>query len=341
MFFSLIVFILSSSNSECQEKSLKLLGRDYLEQGRIRDAKRCFLQYNQQNPRDGDVLFYLYQLEEDGEKAANDLKRILALDAGGESHEKTLFELGLYYYAKGYYSSAANMFETALTQYPQGRKHDQVLFYYIFSLVVLGRDDKINELVQSINQSNEPAFLLPWIQFCQARALMMNQNYSASIQQCLNLLEQFPQFEYRSNVYLMLYENHHQIGAVNQSQGFYQKLKGEFGKSIAFNRLKIDYPVRTLESGEIYEYLDTLETELYTIQIGAFSGRGNAIALKDKYQEKIDDKKTLIVSKQQEAELLYLVWCGVFEDELSADVFAIQRFKKEKVSYQIVKMKIR
>lgn len=207
---------------------------------------------------------------------------------------------------------AVQFYQQFIQRFPSSKYADKALlklaqYYYAVGSYIAAREYFDNLIAQFPTSS-----AIPLATYSAARCLLA-MGYSDSAEKELKeLLKQFPNSPYKILAQHDLALQREQTQDKNAAKAAASD-KDNFDKLIQFSQ----YQGR------------------YTLQIGAFGNRDNAMKLKESFSRQGYDVS--ITTKYLSDQLLYLVWLGEFETEDQARRFAADLKNRHDISFQVVR----
>lgn len=207
---------------------------------------------------------------------------------------------------------AAQFYQQFIQQFPNSSYAENALlklaqYYYAVGSYIAARQYLDNLIDQFPNSSSAPL-----AKYLAARCLLAMGYYDSAEKELKEFINEFPNSSYKT--------------IARQELNFPR----EQGKSESAKDQKIDVKNE-------YDMLVQFSQGQgqYTLQIGAFGRRDNALKLKESFSQR--GYNVQITTKYLSDQLLYLVWLGEFQTEAQAQRFAAELKDRYSVTSQVIR----
>jgi len=334
-FLSILIFLLLKNNIVFSQTLDEAVG--YFNQGDFSKAKTLFLDYlsegsasgGKANPQDPIAWFYLGKIEWEGEKSLEYLKKASQNERFDKSDE-ALVNLIQYDFSKGFHFSVIDLAQKFEKMFPLSPFLPQVLWMHAYSLLASGKTEETQKLFLNLLKKSPESEWAPWSQLGLGDIHFSKKDYDRAIEEYKKVLNLYPQSEVLS---LALFQLSLCYRELNQDQSLlYKNLYEEkFPKGIQMAQ------ETELRESDIPPKKQTPITKIagisYTIQVGVFGQKENALKQMEKFKKK--GFNTKIQDKIIEGKRYYQVLVGKFSSEEKALKIKERLEKEEKELYKI------
>lgn len=202
------------------------------------------------------------------------------------------------------------LYKQFIQQYPNSKFTDDALLKVAQYYYALGSYVSTRQYLDNLADQFPESPLLPEVEYLAARCLIATGYYNSAEEELKEIIKKYPQSPFKDHA------------------------KQELNSLEALTKQENSPP--PFDSPNLDQYSESKGNEAkYTIQIGAFKDRENAI----KQQELFSQKGYLVAihTKDIDNNILYLVWVGEFETEEQAAKFGEVFSNLHSVSFHVVK----
>lgn len=331
LFFTILVFnlvlsvaggILNHTDASNYEEGVQLF-----EAGKFGEAKSKFETYLTSHPDDPKTLYYLGKLEIDGVKSQKYFRTLWINHPTHSLADDALYAICQYHYAKGYYITAGRMFRDLVKTYPESEFADDASYWSTSCHLAAEYADTALMEWQEFIIKYPKSDLYDWAVLGIGDALFALDRYSEAVSKYKEIVDSPFSQELRSAALYGLGQCYERLGEPATARRYYDRVVERFPQS--------SERVMIMGNREKYPTSSQPASEMYTVQVGAFTHKENAIKLHNLLSQKGYDVE--IVSKTKEGRtLLHAVQVGSYTTREEARHIAERLEKEESLKPQIV-----
>jgi len=326
---TILLLSISASAETSYERAVELY-----QSGDFRQARDQFARLLEQDPDNPDILFYMAELEPDADQALAYRQKLLSLHSQHSRADQVLYGIAQYHFAVGYYLTAAKDYQRLLHDYADSGLRADALYWLASSKLAIGAADSAAVYFRRILQNHPSTSLAGWAELGLVDALYMKQEYTAAEQRCQDFLQSRSGSELIPMVLFRLFEIREARGDRASAAGILQQLVSSHPDT--YQGKQAQRQLTEWGWGETGEPSEPQPAEGdYTIQVGAFSKRSNALNLQSEL--KSWGYQVEMIKRAGRHRTLYLVWVGRYETREQA-LGEAQKLERERgLPYQVIR----
>lgn len=292
------------------------------EAGRFDDAKSKFEAYLASHPDDPNTLYYLGKLELDGAKSQKYFRSLWIDHPTHPLADDALYAICQYHYAKGYYVTAGRMFRDLERIYPASEYGDDASYWSASSYLAAGHPDSALTEWQKFLTRYPRSALYDWAVLGTGDALFALGRYAEACSEYKKIADSPFGQQLKGTALYRLGQCYEQLGDTAAAQRYYRRVVEHCPQS--YERFLIEGTASNPQA-----------PQMYTVQVGAFAHKENAIKLHDLLSQK--GYEVEIVSKfKEDGKFLHAVQVGSYTTREEAQPVAERLEKEEGFKPQIV-----
>jgi TolA-binding protein len=301
--------------------------------GHLQEAQERFQILLTEDPQGAEALYYLGKIEVDADKSLEYRQKFLSLHPDHPKAAEVLYGVAQYNFALGYYLTAARDYQKLLRTYPDSDLATESLYWLASSKLAIGAPDSARFYFHRLLDDYGESPMVPWAELGLVDALFMAQGFSLARAQCRVFLEAHPQSTLLPVALFRFAEIHEALGEREAAQGILRQLVDDYPDTYQGDQARR----QLTEWGELIGKSEEPEVQEggYTVQVGAFSNRANALNLET--QLRTEGYQVEVVKKAGQHRSLYLVWVGLYGSREEALREAQLLEKQRGLPYQIIK----
>jgi TolA-binding protein len=287
----------------------------------------------EENNYEPNVLYYLGKLEPDADKSLEYRRKFLSLYDQHPMADEVLYQVAQYNFALGYYLTAAKDYQRLLRAYPKSDLAAEGLYWLASSKLAIGAADSAKFYFQRLMDQYVSSPMLSWAELGLVDAYFLLQDFPQALARCRAFLDTHPRSSLLPMALFRLAEIHEALEQREQAKEVFEQLVNEYPKTYQGEQARS----QLTEWGWAGKQQEKLEVEpgKYTVQVGAFSERANAINLQNQLHSA--GYQVEVVKKAGRHRSLYLVWVGSYESRQEAERQAQLLEKQRGLPYQIIR----
>ena len=326
---SVFTLSLSATAETPYEKAVQLYRN-----GDFRQAREQFALLLEQGPDNADVLFYMAELEPDADQALAYRQHFLSLHPDHRRADEVLYGIAQYHFAVGYYLTAAKDYQRLLRDHEDSGLRADALYWLASSRLAIGAADSAAIYFRRLIQDHSGSSLVSWAELGLIDALYMKQDYAAAQRCCQEFLQIRSGSDLIPVALFRLFETREAQGDRSAAAEILQQLVSSYPGTYQGQQAQ-----RQLTE---WGWDDTGESSEpqpaegdYTIQVGAFSKRSNALNLQS--QLRSWGYQVEMIKRAGRHRTLYLVWVGRYQTRSEA-LHEAEKLERERgVPYQVIR----
>lgn len=304
------------------------------QQGHYGEARQKFQELYIKDDNAADVLYYLAKLEPDADKSLEYQRRFLSLHDHHPKADEVLYDVAQYNFALGYYLTAAKDYQRLIRTYPNSSLVPDALYWLASSKLAIGAADSARFYFHRILEEHGQSLMVPWAQLGLVDAHFIAQGFYQALIQCQAFLEYYVDSPLLPIALYRLAEIHEALGERDKAKEVLQRLLQSDPTTFQSEQAR-----RQLTewgwTGHRREPVQETEENTFTVQVGAFSNRVNALNLQAElvklgYQAEV-------VKKEDSHRVLYLVWVGSYQSREEALREAKTLERQRELPYHIIR----
>jgi len=288
----------------------------------------------QQDPDNADVLFYMSELESDADQALAYRQQLLSLHPDYRRADEVLYGIAQYHFAVGYYLTAAKDYQRLLRDHQDSQLRADALYWLASSKLAIGAADSAAFYYRSLIRDHSGSSLVSWAELGLVDALYMEQKYADAQQRCQEFLQSRSGNDLIPVVLFRLFEIQEAQGNRSAAAEILQQLVGTYPDT--YQGKQAQRQLTEWGWGDIGEPSESPPAEGdYTIQVGAFSKRTNALNLQSQLQSW--GYQVEMIKRAGRHRTLYLVWVGRYHNRSEA-LHEAEKLERERgLPYQVIR----
>jgi len=309
------VGVLSVSMGDAFDEGVRLY-----REGRYDEAKAFFVTYLEAHPTHPEALYYLGMVETDGLASQKHFRTVWMNHPTHPLADDALYAVAQYHYAKGYYVTAGRMFRDLERAYPESERADDASYWSASSyLAALGPDSALTEWKRFLS-TYPRSELYDWAVLGIGNALFASEKYGEARSEFAKIVESAFAQELKGTALYRVGQCHEYLGDTMSARACYERIGEEFPDS--FEQFLIE--------GSWVRRPTTVEDTVaqFTIQVGAFAHKENAIKLHDLLSHKGYEVEIVTKSKE-DGMFLHTVRVGSYASREEAEATAAHLEKEE------------
>ena len=302
-------------------------GVSLFQAGRFAEAKIFFEELLQLHPDQPEALFYLGRLESDGASSQKYFQMICDLHPTHDFADDSFYALCQYRYAKGYYVSAGMMFRDLLATYPHSEYADDAMYWSGSCHLVAEHPDSALAAWRLLVTDHPESEWRVWAELGIGDALSARKKIREAIDQYRRILESSSGPDLTGAVLYRLVQCHESLGDSAAARTYFDRIVEEYpdsyeGLMLAGRRNQTPpHPVQ--------------KQQFYTVQVGAFAHKENAIRLHDRLAAQGYDV-AIVTKTGDDGTLLHAVQIGSFQMKEDAQVILERLEQEERLQPEII-----
>jgi len=294
--------------------------------GKYAEAKVYFTDHLQSHPDCPEALYYLGRLESDGAASQSYFRTLWSKHPRHGLADDALYAICQYHYAKGYYITAMKMYRDLVSSYPESGYVDDAAYWIGGCYLAIDQPDSALQIFQSFASEYADSDWRGPALLGVGDALFAQGKYQEAIQAYHRLAVSPVDSNFSSAALYRLGQCHERLGEESSAQEQYDRLIEKYPHSLEAR----------LISGRQEEKAVSAVTrrEMYTIQVGAFARKENAIRLHDRLA-RLGYEVSLAAKQGEGGKTLHVVRVGTYDSREAADKVARRIEREEGVQPQV------
>jgi len=329
----LLIAVLAAAMTAAAEPSLEKAVELY-RSGAFHQAREQFILLLENDPDDADILFYLGELEPNADRALAYRQRFLSLYPQHQRADQVLYGIAQYHFAVGYYLTAAKDFESLLRDYADSGLRADALYWLASSKLAIGAADTAAVHFRRLIDRYPDSTLNAWGELGLIDVLYMKQDYSSAKVRCQTFLRIRSKNDLIPVILFRLFEVHEALGERSQAVEILNRLVRSYPGTYQGKQAQ-----RQLTVWGGSEKEPTSESQPgdgdYTIQVGAFGKRSNALNLQS--QLRSWGYEVEMIKRAGRHRTLYLIWVGRYQTRQDALPVAEKLERDRGLPYQVIR----
>ncbi len=329
----LLIVVLATALTAAAEPSLEKAVELY-RSGAFHQAREQFVLLLENHPDDADILFYLGELEPNADLALAYRQRFLSLYPQHQRADEVLYGIAQYHFAVGYYLTAAKDFEDLLRDYSGSGLRADALYWLASSKLAIGAADSAAVHFRRLIERHPNSSLNAWAEMGLIDALYMKQDYPSAKTRCQSFLQNRSTNELIPVVLFRLFEVHEALGERSEAVEILNRLVRTYPDTYQGKQAQ-----RQLTEWGGSEEKPSPESPPgggdYTIQVGAFSKRSNAMNLQSQLGSW--GYEVEMIKRAGRHRTLYLIWVGRYQTRQDALRVAEKLERDRGLPYQVIR----
>ena len=294
-------------------------GLNLYDSGQFEEARVFFETYLETHPDHPEALYYLGTLEMDGAKSQKYFRTLWINHPIHPFAADALFAICQYHYAKGYYITAGKMFQDLVKNYPESDVADDATYWSALCHLVAQHPDSALFMWQTFLKDYPKSNMYDWAVLGVGDALFALTKYDDACREYRKIVDSPFGEDLKCTALYRLGNCYERLGDSASAQKCYDTIVEQFPH--CYERILIKGHVRNEhDSGRRV-------SETYSLQIGAFVHKENAIKLQNVLSGK--GYEVTITSKyKDDGTLLHAVHVGSYSTKEQAQSVA-ERLERE------------
>jgi TolA-binding protein len=302
-------------------------GVDLFRSGHYTEAKTFFDEFLTSNPDHPEALYYLGKLETDGTASQKYFRTFWTDHPDHPLADDALYAVCQYHYAKGYYVSAGKMYRDLVKTYSESEHADDAAYWAASCHLVADRPDSALADWRTFLSTYPDSELRDRALLGTGDALYAMANYDEAIATYKDVLKTSSERDVKSSALYRLGQCYDHLKQSETARRYYDRIINDYPKSIEWALLRGKQERNTMSSSQ--------GSQVYTIQVGAFAHKQNAIRLHDSLAQKGYDVEVL--SKYgADGSLLHAVQIGTYQDQEDAREVVERLEREERLQPRII-----
>jgi TolA-binding protein len=302
--------------------------------GAFHQAREQFALLLKDDPENADILFYLAELEPNADQALAYRQHFLSLYPHHQRADEVLYGVAQYHFAVGYYLTAAKDYERLLRGYANSRLRAEALYWLASSKLAIGAADTAAVHFRRLIEECPGSSMVAWAELGLIDALYMKQEFPAAQVRCQDFLRTRSGSALIPLVMFRLFEIHEALGRREEAAEILAQLVRSYPDTYQGKQAQ-----RQLTEWGWSEESPMSKPQLtegdYTIQVGAFSKRSNAVNLQA--QLRSWGYEVEMIKRAGRHRTLYLIWLGRYRTREEA-LRAAEKLERERgLPYQVIR----
>ena len=306
-------------------------GIEFFNRGRYKEAKALFERYVESHPEDPEAFFYLGKVETDGTQSQRYFRTVWMHHPTHPYADDALYAICQYHYAKGYYVTAGKMFRNLIKTYPESEYSDDAAYWSASCYLASERPDSALAEWRAFSTSYPESDFFEWAVLGRGDALFALNKFSEAISEYEHIVDSFFTGDVKRIALYRIGQCNERLGNSEDAQKFYNRVMKEFPQGSEWILIG---GARKQPSSS-----DQREEDGFTVQVGAFAHKENAIKLHDILSQKGYEVK-IITKFKEESTVLHAVQVGTYRSREEAEITAERLEKEEKLNTQIVSKRV-
>ena len=302
-------------------------GVESFKQGHYEEAKSILENFLKTHPNHPEALYYLGKSVSGGVPSQKYFRSLWINHPTHALAAEALYTICQYHYAKGYYVTAGTMFRDLVRTFPESEYADDAFYWSASCHLAAEHPDSALNVWQTFLTAYPKSDLYDWATLGIGDALFALGRYKEACSEYVKIVDS-PFSETQKNLALyQLGRCYDLLGDTTSARECDTKLVEQFPQS--YERVLIEAKKKKEDRSTL------VASEVYTIQVGAFAHKENAIRLQGALSDKGYD--VTIVSKSiNNGKLLHAVQVGSYASIEDAHTTAERLEKEEGFQPQIV-----
>jgi outer membrane protein assembly factor BamD (BamD/ComL family) len=301
--------------------------------GEFHHAYDQFTALLKEHPDDADILFYLAELEPNADQALTYRQHFLSLYPQHQRADEVLYGVAQYHFAVGYYLTAAKDYDRLLGEYHGSGLRAEALYWLASSKLAIGAADTAAIYFRRLIDEYPGSSMMTWGQLGLIDALYMDQAYASAKKHCDDFLRTGADDALIPIAMFRLFEIHEALGKRQQAGEILEQLVSSHPDTYQGKQAR-----RQLTEWGWSQTGPPEEPEHgignYTIQVGAFSKRANAVNLES--QLRSWGYQVEMIKRAGRHRTLYLIWAGRYRTRGEALDEAKKLERDRGLPYQVI-----
>ena len=295
-------------------------GVELVKNGRYVEAKALFEKHLDSHPDDPEAFFYLGTLEIDATKSQKFFRNLWIYHPHHPLADNALYAICQYHYAKGYYVSAGKMFRDLVETYSESEYADDASYWSASCYLAAEKPDSALTEWQAFLSTYPKSDLHDWAILGTGDAFFALGKYNEAVTEYRKIIDVLFNKDLKSTALHRLGQCYEHLGESETAQKYYDRILEECPQSYE----------RILIVGQREKHFDDniREGEVYTVQVGAFAHKENAVKLHDMLSQG-GYKPEIVMKYKDDGTVLHAVQVGSYNSKDEARIVT-ERLKKEK-----------
>lgn len=318
--------------------------------GQFADADQCiekFLSRYPESDHAGEMLFMRAFLRPDITASIGMYRSIIKKYPSSKWAAKSLFQLGQCYYLQGKYSEALDEYGKIIVSYPDDEVYWPARYWKCRSLIAKNDYAEALAALRSLESDDSAEIGRDMILMSLGGCYIGMKDYKSAAASYRSLIDTMPDSQRVPSAYLLLAKSLQSQDKVQEAKKLYQKVIKDYRQSIVAQQAQrhlnsLTQPKPVVVKRDVPETAETAQkppakAEAYfTIQVGAFSRKGNADGLAGRLRKK--GYSVDIVRPIPGKSRLHKIRVGKFKTESGAANMARRLRKSEKLPTEVVEV---
>ena len=302
--------------------------------GDFRGARQQFAALLQQDPDNAEALFYMAELESDADEALAHRQRFLSLYPDHDRADQVLYGIAQYNFAVGYYLTAAKDYQRLLSDFDDSGLRADALYWLASSKLAIGAADSAEVYFRRLIRDHSASSLVNWAELGLIDALYMKQDYAAAQGLCQEFLQNRSAGELIPMVLFRSFEIREARGDRAAAAEILRQLVNSHADTYQGKQARRQLTEWGWDGSGQPSQPQPAEGD-YTIQVGAFSKRSNALNLQSQLQSW--GYPVEMIKRAGRHRTLYLIWAGRYQDRSEA-LREAQKLETDRgLPYQVIR----
>ncbi|UCE19958.1 MAG: tetratricopeptide repeat protein [Gemmatimonadota bacterium] len=294
-------------------------GVELYEKAQYEEAKVLFENYLATHPNHPEALYYIGLLEMDGTKSQKHFRTLWINHPMHPFADDALYAICQYHYAKGYYITAGKMLKNLVKNYPGSNVADDATYWAGSCQLAAEHPDSALSIWQKLLKDYPKSNMYDWAVLGIGDAYRALSKYNEACQEYHKIIDSPFSEELKCSVLYKLGNCYEQLGENATARKYFNTLIEQCPDS--YERILISGREKKKPASEVEG------AETYTVQVGAFIHKENALKLHTLLSGK--GYETSITSKyKDDGELLHVVHVGSYSTREQAQNVA-ERLENE------------
>jgi TolA-binding protein len=325
---TVLIFFFSASAETPYEKAVQLY-----QNGDFREAREQFSALLKEEPDNAEVLFYMAELDPDADQALAYRQHFLALYPDHPRADEVLYGIAQYHFAVGYYLTAAKDYQHLLQAYEDSKLRADALYWLASSKLAIGAADSAAVYFRRLIRDHPGNSLIGWAELGLIDALYMEQDYAAAQLRSQEFLQTRGSSDLAPMVLFRLFEIQEATGNRSAAAEILEQLVSSYPHTYQGKQARRQLTEWGWSDSAGPSQPEPTEGD-YTIQVGAFGKRSNALNLQTKL--KSWGYQVEMIKRAGRHRTLYLVWVGRYQSREQALREAEKLEKDRGLPYQVI-----
>jgi hypothetical protein len=304
---------------------------EMIKKGEIEEARREISEHSTAIRRDGDLLFFQALIEESGMSSFQFLEASVRAGLSAEYLEQNTYLMALYYMAEGDIQKLATTTAAYLQSWEGGKYRPEMLRFAAYGNYQTGKKENSNKLLGNLIGENKGSSIGETGLLDRARNLYIKKAYVDAQKICRQLANGQSDDVIAPALYMLSYYAIEQK-RIDEAVLYYNLLKEGYPDAIGLDDLVDKFT--KIENRKTNQAAENITGTFYSIQVGVFSVRNNAVELSKtmkKYGKAVEIEEKNISDKKY-----FVVYIGRFSSTEGALSFKEQFEKSENEVFRIV-----